>query len=169
MCVVAWAREWGKVGSDMMRKLNWWDCESSLLLKRLDAFGTWFAIHAKRDNVCDVLFALLHTKSFLFWKKNGEHFISFYRRPLSRKMEHRAKHIFISFGITGILWYLWKWSSTHVYARGRKQYCKLHYCLWRVSIKPRLPFSICNVFFVCKGNMYEKVASTKRVFLSIIS
>ena len=28
---------------------------------------------------------------------------------------------------------------------GRKQCCKRHYCLWRISIKPRLPFSICNV------------------------
>ena len=37
--------------------------------------------------------------------------------------------------------YILKWSSAHVYARGRKQWCKLHYCLWRVSIKPRLPFS----------------------------
>ena len=25
-----------------------------------------------------------------------------------------------------------KWSSARVYARGRKQCCKLHYCLWRV-------------------------------------
>ena len=38
----------------------------------------------------------------------------------------------------GPLWNLGKWSSAHVYARGRKQCCKLHYCL---SIKPRLPFS----------------------------
>ena len=28
------------------------------------------------------------------------------------------------------LWYLWKWGSVHVYARGRKQCCKLLYCLW---------------------------------------
>ena len=44
-------------------------------------------------------------------------------------------------GSLGPLWSLWKWSSAHVYARGRKQCCKLHYCLWRVSIKPRLPCS----------------------------
>ena len=37
------------------------------------------------------------------------------------------------------LWYLWKRSSAHVYARGHKQSCKLHHCLWSVSIKPR-PF-----------------------------
>ena len=39
-------------------------------------------------------------------------------------------------------------------ARGRKQYCKLLYCYRRVSIKPRLPFSVCNVFFVSKGNLF---------------
>ena len=52
------------------------------------------------------------------------------------------------------LWSLWKWSSAHVYARGRKPCCKLHYCLSRLSIKARLPFSICNVFFVSKGNLF---------------
>ena len=39
----------------------------------------------------------------------------------------------------------------HVCARGRKQCCKLHYCLWRVSLKLSLPFCICNVFFVSKN------------------
>ena len=29
---------------------------------------------------------------------------------------------------------------------GRKPCCELHYCLWRVSIKPKLTFSICSVF-----------------------
>ena len=70
-------------------------------------------------------------------------------------LHHCADYIFISFGIIGPLWYPWNWSSAHVYARGRKQCCKLHYCLWRVSIKPRLPFSICNVFFVSKGNLFD--------------
>ena len=35
-----------------------------------------------------------------------------------------------------------------------KHCCTLHYCLWRVSIKPRLPFSICSVFFVSKANLF---------------
>ena len=55
----------------------------------------------------------------------------------------------------GPLWYHWKWSSAHVYVRGRKQCCKLYYCLWRVSIKLRLPLSDCNVFFVFKGNLLD--------------
>ena len=53
------------------------------------------------------------------------------------------------------LLYLWKWIYAHAYTRGRKECCKLHYCLWRVSIKPRLPFSICIVFFVSKGNLLD--------------
>ena len=36
---------------------------------------------------------------------------------------------------------IWKWNCAYVYARGRKQCCKPHYCLCRVSMKPRLPFS----------------------------
>ena len=67
-----------------------------------------------------------------------------------------------SLGSLGLLWYLWKWSSAHVYARGRKQCCKLYYCLWRVSIKPRLPFSICNVNFVSKGNLFRHLLSPKQ-------
>ena len=31
------------------------------------------------------------------------------------------------------LWYLWKWSSAHVYATGSKQCCKLHFCLWSLN------------------------------------
>ena len=52
------------------------------------------------------------------------------------------------FGIIGPLWNLWRWSSVQVYARGRKQCCKLHYCLWRVSINPRLPFSLSVMCFL---------------------
>ena len=54
---------------------------------------------------------------------------------------HSADYISFPLGSLGPLWYIWKWSSAHVYARGRKQCCKLHYCLWKVSIKPRLSFS----------------------------
>ena len=59
----------------------------------------------------------------------------------------------------GPLLYLWKWSSAYVYARGRKQCCTPYYCLWRISIKPRLPFSICNVFFVSKSNLLDFILS----------
>ena len=52
---------------------------------------------------------------------------------------HSADYISFPLGSLGPLWNLWKWSSAHVYARGRKQCCKLHYCLWRVPIKPRAP------------------------------
>ena len=31
----------------------------------------------------------------------------------------------------GPLWYIWKWSSAHVYARGRKQCCTLHLLLMK--------------------------------------
>ena len=62
--------------------------------------------------------------------------------------------IFFSFiGSLGPWWYLWKCSSAHLYANGRNQCCKIHYCFWRGSIKLRLPFSICNVFFVSKGDL----------------
>ena len=54
---------------------------------------------------------------------------------------HSADYISFPLGSLGSLWNLCKWSSAHVYARGCKQCCKLHYCLWRVSIKPWLPFS----------------------------
>ena len=54
---------------------------------------------------------------------------------------HSADYISFPLGSLGPLWYIRRWSSAHVYARGRKQCCKLHYCLWRVSIKSRLPFS----------------------------
>ena len=54
----------------------------------------------------------------------------------------------------GPLWYLCKWTSAHVYAKGRKQYYKLYYCLWRVSIKPNSHFLIFNVFFVSEGNIF---------------
>ena len=42
---------------------------------------------------------------------------------------HSADYISFPLGSLGPLWYIWKWSSAHVYARGRKQCCKLHYCL----------------------------------------
>ena len=54
---------------------------------------------------------------------------------------HSADHIPLPLGSLGLLWFIWKWNSAHVNASGRKQCCKLHYCLWRVSIKPRLTFS----------------------------
>ena len=66
-------------------------------------------------------------------------------------LHHSADYIFISFETLGPIWYLWKWSSAHVYmyANRCRQCCKLHYCLWRVSIKPRLPFfffATCSLF-----------------------
>ena len=54
---------------------------------------------------------------------------------------HSADYISFPLGSLDPLWYIWRWSSAHVYTRGRKQCCKLHYCLWRVAIKPRLPLS----------------------------
>ena len=54
-----------------------------------------------------------------------------------------------------LFYYFCFFSVAYVYARGRKQCRKFHYCLRRVSIKPRLPFSIWNVFFVSKGNLLD--------------
>ena len=42
-----------------------------------------------------------------------------------RTSPHSADYIFISFGIIGLTVVIWKWSSAHVYDRGRKQCCKL--------------------------------------------
>ena len=56
-------------------------------------------------------------------------------------MNHSADYISFPLGSLGPWWCIWKWTSAFVYARGRKQCCKLRYCLWRVSIKPGLPFS----------------------------
>ena len=50
-------------------------------------------------------------------------------------MQLSPNYISFPYESLGRLWYIWKWSSAHVYARGHKQHCKLHYCLWRVSIK----------------------------------
>ena len=67
---------------------------------------------------------------------------------------HSANFISFSLESLGPLWYIWKRSSAHVYARGRKQFCKLHYCLWRVSIKRDSHFLLRSVFFVSKGNLF---------------
>ena len=56
-------------------------------------------------------------------------------------LHYSADYIAFPLGSLGLLWYIWKWSSAHVYARGHKQCCKLYSWLWRVSVKPRLPFS----------------------------
>ena len=61
---------------------------------------------------------------------------------------------FLTLGSPSPFLYLLKWSSAHVYARGRKQCCNFYYCLWRVSIKPRHPSSIWSMFFVSKGNLF---------------
>ena len=70
-------------------------------------------------------------------------------RLVSRRIDALHQCFLVSFGIIGHK------HSVHVYARGHKQCCKLHYCLCRVSIKPRLPFSICNVFFISKSNLLD--------------
>ena len=63
---------------------------------------------------------------------------------------HSADYISFPLGSLGPLWYIWKWSSAHVYSRGRKQCCKLYYCLWRVS-----HFLIRSVFLVSKDNLFD--------------
>ena len=50
----------------------------------------------------------------------------------------------------GPLWYISKWSSAHVYARGRKQCCILHY--YRDS-----HFVIHSVFFVSKRQSFWRL------------
>ena len=62
-------------------------------------------------------------------------------RPYDVSPYFTIVQIIFPLGSLDPLWYIWKWSSAHVYARGCKQCCKLHYYLWRISIKPRLPFS----------------------------
>ena len=74
--------------------------------------------------------------------------------PPDPVLHHNADHIFISFGIIGPIVISLKMEFCYVFARGRRQCCKLHYCLCRVSIKQRLPFSICYVFLVSKGNLF---------------
>ena len=75
-------------------------------------------------------------------------YISASRQAKIFKLYHSAEYISFPLESLGTLWNIWRWSSAHVYARGRKQCCKFHYCLWRVSIKPRLPFSsvVCSLF-----------------------
>ena len=48
----------------------------------------------------------------------------------------------------------WKWSSAHVYAWGCKKCCKPQFCLWRVSIKPRLPFPNPQCVFCFQGQCF---------------
>ena len=69
-------------------------------------------------------------------------------------LHYSTDYNFIFFGIIEPILVSLEWSCIHVYARGCKQCCKLHYCLLRISIKPRLPFSICNVFFVANGQHF---------------
>ena len=45
-------------------------------------------------------------------------------------LHHSTDYIFIYFGIIEPIVVSLKWSSVHVYVWGRKQCCKLHYCLW---------------------------------------
>ena len=77
-----------------------------------------------------------------------------------RVFHQSADYIFISFGIIEPIVASLKRSSAHVNASGRKQFCKLHYCFWRVSKNPKLPFSICNMFFVSKGNLLKFYCQT---------
>ena len=77
-------------------------------------------------------------------------------------LHHSADYITLPLRSLGPSWYLWKWG--YVYARGcRKQCCKLHYCLWRVSVKQRLPFS--SVFFVFKGNLFDVTLFPRATFI----
>ena len=101
-------------------------------------------------SVCNVLFVPKGNPIDLFYFTAAGVIVVW--RPKNVSMYFTIVQIIFSFplGSMGPLWYLWRWSSAHVYASGRKQCCKLHYCLWRVPINPRLPFSVCNGFFVSK-------------------
>ena len=100
-------------------------------------------MHAFRPNA--IIFVLLAKQCFWIMQYPGLNVSSYFTIVQTR--------FSFPLGLLGPLWFIWKWSSAHVYARGRKPYCKLHYCLWKVSIKPKLPFSILNVFSVSKGNL----------------
>ena len=86
-------------------------------------------------------------------------------------------HIIFHFlwGHLGPLWCIRRWSSANTYARGRKQCCKLHYCLWRVSIKPRLSFSnrqcvLCfqrQSFYVYFASFSKKLSFVSRRYLDV--
>ena len=86
-------------------------------------------------------------------------------RPRVCVLHNSSDYISFPLGSPSTLWYLWKWSSAHVYARWHKQCCEFHYCLWRVAIKPRLPLSICNVFFVSKSNLLDLYFTTLQLVL----
>ena len=90
----------------------------------------WSVFFVSKGNLFDVYFTTLH-----------QVLMSCGGYKTSPVLYHTADYILFPLGSLGPLWYLWKWRSARVNARGRKQCCKLHYCLWRVSIKPRLSFS----------------------------
>ena len=112
-------------------------------------------IHFLLDNRNSLINALtLSTLGKIFSRWHFEIFFLFFFF-WEKRFYHSADYISFPLGSLGPLWNLWKWSSAHVYARGRKQCCNFHCCLWRVSIKPRLHFLICSVFFVSKGNLFD--------------
>ena len=61
---------------------------------------------------------------------------------------HSADYISFPLESSDLLWNLWKWSSVHAYARGRRHRCKLYYCLWTVSITatPIFLYVVCYLF-----------------------
>ena len=78
-----------------------------------------------------------------YWESN--HFKLIRTFPV---LHHCAGYILISFWVMSPFWFLWKSKTAKagIYSR------KLHSCMWRVLIKPSLPFSFFRVVFGSKGN-----------------
>ena len=80
----------------------------------------------------------LHTFRFMQPKWSHIYLLIFYhmfssRLRVKKECRYSLTNALATFWISYFRLYIK--ISAHVYARGRKQCCKLHYCLWRVSIK----------------------------------
>ena len=72
-------------------------------------------------------------------------------------LRRSADYILVHFGSLSPFWMFWKSIAAKAGARGRMKPRKLHCCIWRVLIKPNLPFLFFCVFFVSKGNLLDEV------------
>ena len=103
---------------------------------------SYFLIHSvffvSEGNLFDIYF----TKLQLVLVPCGGSRTSPRTSPVLPRTSPQCRLYFISFGI---IWFIVVYLKNGVllilYARGHKQCCKLHYCLWRVSIVLRIPCS----------------------------
>ena len=112
-----------------------WDVDGNGMV----TWNSFYLIHIHTICICSKCFIRLFWRLFYYTAAGVRCRVAAVERLAI--LHHSADYISFPLGSLGPLWYLWKWSSAHVYARGSKLCCKLLYCIWRVSVKPGLTFS----------------------------